>query len=96
MSPPVQIINVAWQNAADDKYINDWAANLISTIETRAKANGLYYPFVFLNDAGPGQKPIGTYGKGTSLPRLKSIAKKYDPNAVFQTLSGNAFKLATQ
>ncbi|KAI4214646.1 MAG: hypothetical protein LQ351_002719 [Letrouitia transgressa] len=92
----MQIINVAWDNPADDAYINNWAANLISTIETQAKAAGLYYPFIFLNDAGPGQKPLGLYGKGKSLPKLKTTAKKYDPNGVFQTLSGNAFKLATQ
>ena len=90
------ILNVAWENAADDTYIHTWAKNLTDTIEVKTKAAGYYYPFVFLNDAETGQEVLGLYGKGKSLPRMKTIAKKYDPNGVFQTLDGGAFHLATQ
>jgi len=54
---------------------------------------GLYYPYIFLNDAGSGQLPLSLYGDGQSLPKMKAIAQKYDPDDIFQNLASGAFKL---
>ncbi|KAL8725790.1 MAG: hypothetical protein Q9166_007121 [cf. Caloplaca sp. 2 TL-2023] len=90
------IVNAAWENAADDNYVNGWAAELIDSIDAQAKTAGYYYPFIFLNDAATGQKVLNKYGKGASLPKLKTVAQRFDPNGVFQTLAGGAFKVSTQ
>ena len=44
----------------------------------------MYYPWLFLNDAGITQDPIATYGYGASLPRMREVATRYDPGRVFQ------------
>ncbi len=66
---------------------------MLQAIDQKAKAAGLYYPFVFLNDAGPGENPFVTYGGGKSLSRLRQIRQKYDPTQVFQRLMPGGFKL---
>ena len=66
---------------------------MLETIDQRSKAAGLYYPFIFLNDAGPGKSPFVTYGKGKSLLTLRRIRKQYDPAEVFQRLLPGGFKL---
>ncbi|KAL8723704.1 MAG: hypothetical protein Q9181_007213 [Wetmoreana brouardii] len=90
------IVNAAWSNAADDSYVNQWAANLTSAIDSKSQAAGYYYPFIFLNDAQGDQKVLAKYGKGASLPRLKTIAQRFDPDGVFQKLDGGAFKVSAQ
>ncbi|KAL8951211.1 MAG: hypothetical protein Q9222_002795 [Ikaeria aurantiellina] len=90
------IINAAWENPSDDAYVNSWAKDFFDTIDTRSKSAGYYYPFIFLNDAQPDQKVLAKYGKGASLPKLKTIAKRFDPNGVFQTLDGGSFKVSQQ
>ncbi|KAL8962112.1 MAG: hypothetical protein Q9193_001432, partial [Seirophora villosa] len=57
---------------------------VLASIEQQAKARGIYYPWLFLNDAGITQDPISTYGYGASLPRLRAVSRKYDPKGIFQ------------
>jgi len=82
-----------WYNPADDALITRFSLSILETIDQRSKAAGLYYPFVFLNDAGPGESPFVTYGKGKSLSTLRHIRQQYDPTAVFQRLMPGGFKL---
>jgi len=56
----------------------------------------LYYPFVFLNDAGAGQKTLSLYGKGESFQKLVEVSRKYDPSGVFQNLDAGAFKISQE
>lgn len=53
-------------------------------LEKDAKTNNIYYPWLFLNDAGIEQDPIATYGYGESRAKMIAIANKYDPLGVFQ------------
>lgn len=48
--------------------------------------------FLYLNFAGGFQKPLASYGN-ESLESMKRVAKKYDPNGVFQKLVPGGFKL---
>lgn len=89
------ILNVAWNNAADDVYVNAWAKDVLDTMDAEAKAKGFFHPFIFLNDAKPDQRVFANYGKG-SFPRLRAAAAKYDPDQVFQKLDAGGFKVSTQ
>ena len=72
------LINVEWNNASDDNLVNEFATRCIENLDKAAKAAGLYYPFVYLNDALGSQKNVfSLYGGGRSLPKLQSIAKSY-------------------
>jgi len=89
------LVASAWQTASDDAYLLDFLTSLVQAIDTASKAADLYYPFVFLNDAGAGQSPFPLYGGGSSLPKMQAIAEKYDPQRVFQKLATGAFKLSS-
>lgn len=89
----IALVYVSWYDAADDAAVGAYNDAVISSIEADTKARGLYYPWKFLNDAGPGQDPVGTYGYGASLPRLRAVSAKYDPAGVFQR-KVPGFKLA--
>ncbi|KAI9878960.1 MAG: hypothetical protein M1830_010014 [Pleopsidium flavum] len=91
----VVLLYAYWFQAEDDTLLNAWAEATVNAIERRTKQTGLYYPFTFLNDAGGNQKPLETYGYGKSLPRLRELSKKYDPDGVFQTLV-SGFKLGME
>ena len=88
----VFLIGSAWENAADDKVVNKFSKRLIEAIDKKAKAKGLHYPFVYLNDAGPDQKPFKLYGQGKSLQKMKAIRDKY---GAFRTLSACPTDLKT-
>ena len=57
-----------------------------------AKSKGLDNQYLYQNYASQKQDVFGSYGKA-NLDRLRSIAAKYDPTKVFQTLQPGYFKL---
>ncbi|KAF2677439.1 FAD-binding domain-containing protein [Lentithecium fluviatile CBS 122367] len=73
-----------WFDPTLDPLIKQWELATIAAVKKDTQTRGLYYPWEFLNDSGQAQDPIGTYGYGKSLPRLKAVSKKYDPHGVFQ------------
>ncbi|POS72420.1 FAD binding domain-containing protein [Diaporthe helianthi] len=85
------LISCTWDNAADDKKVNLFAKKAASVIIEETTELGLEYDFVYLNDAGPTQKPFETYGGGKSLPRLIQIRNKYDPNRFLQKYLSHGF-----
>lgn len=85
-------ITSSWSDAAYDETVIGSTTKLIADIEVMAKKRGLYYDYMFLNDAGEGQKIIESYGEA-NVKFLKVVAKKYDPTGVFQKLSKGGFKL---
>lgn len=68
-----------WVNEKDDDVVNDFIKKVIDTLDAKSKAAGLYYDFIYLNDAAPSQttQTLPKYGGGKSLPRLKEIASRY-------------------
>ncbi len=88
------LITASWDNSADDATVNNFATTFLSNLDAAAKKQGLYIPFTFLNDGHTGQQVFQQYGNGKSLPKLQQIAKKYDPNSVFQKLETGGFKLS--
>ena len=87
------LVTAAWDNSTDDATVNNFAMTFLSRLDAATKKQGLYIPFTFLNDGHTGQQVFQQYGNGKSLPKLQQIAKKYDPNGVFQKLETGGFKL---
>ncbi|KAI1368319.1 hypothetical protein F5Y08DRAFT_296390 [Xylaria arbuscula] len=87
------LITITWTDAADDVAINLLTQRIVRTIEARTRALDLYYPFIYLNDAGPAQRPFETYGGGRSLPKLRAIRAKYDPQGFLRNYLGHGFLL---
>ncbi|KAI1309759.1 hypothetical protein F5Y03DRAFT_347270 [Xylaria venustula] len=87
------LLTITWTDAVDDVTINKLIQRIVRTIERRTKDLGLYYPFIYLNDAGPSQKPFETYGGGRSLYKLQAIRAKYDPEEFLKNYLGHGFTL---
>jgi hypothetical protein len=49
--------------------------------------------FIYLNYADKSQDPLGSYGPD-NLRKMREVAQKYDPTAVFQTRVPGGFKLS--
>ena len=82
-----------WQGANNDDAVR--AAPIATTAKWKelGEERGLYFPFVYMNDASRDQNPIAAYG-AANVEKLKAVAKKYDPGQIFQTLQNNGFLLS--
>lgn len=86
------LLYMVWEDAAKDAELNKAAQDFMNAAKAESERRGLASNFIYLNYAGPYQNVIPSYGSA-NLQKLKSIAKKYDPTAVFQTLQPGGFKL---
>lgn len=84
---------VEWVNDSDDATVAQFAQDILGQLDQNSKAADLYYPFIYVNDAGMGENPFVLYGNGTSLPKMRTTRQKYDPTSVFQYLQPGGFKL---
>lgn len=66
---------------------------LFADVENWGKDRGVTSRYVYQNYAGPNQDVYGAYGS-KNLQRLKQVAKKYDPEGVFQKLMPGGLKLS--
>lgn len=73
--------------------VKKFTQGALDALEAASRAQGLYYPFLYLNDAGAGEDVYSFYGKGKSLAKMRAIRRQYDPDGVFQTLQPGGFKL---
>ncbi|KAF1954780.1 FAD-binding domain-containing protein [Byssothecium circinans] len=91
---PYFIMNMGanWDNPADDARILKFHADVIDAVKAEARKRGLDNDFVYMNYASQFEDPIASYGR-ENKKRLKGVAKKYDPQQVFQKLHPGYFKL---
>lgn len=91
---PLMLVNPSsmWADAADDEVVLAAYINWLAKSTARAKELGLYHRYLYMNYASHFQDPIRGYGD-KNRARLKEIAKKYDPDEVFQRLQPGYFKL---
>jgi hypothetical protein len=82
-----------WKNPEDEELVRNSVRKILDTAEKVLKTNGNYLPFVYANYASRDQDPLASYGR-ENLGKLKDIAKKYDPEAVFQTLQNGGWLLS--
>lgn len=84
---------VDWVDEADDELVRSVSIELTEQWKTVSQERGLNIDYIYMNDASRDQNPLAGYG-ATNVDKLKKIAKKYDPNRVFQKLQNNGFLLS--
>ena len=91
---PLILLNLAfmWENESDDHAILTANQNIVNKTLAQAKALGLDVPYLYMNYASQFQSVVPSYGAANHA-KLVSIASKYDPSGVFQTLQPGYFKL---
>ncbi|EDU41046.1 GlcD FAD FMN-containing dehydrogenase [Pyrenophora tritici-repentis] len=91
---PIHIIQLAcsWDEAADDDTVFQVMSNIMKAIKRDAMELGVQNDWVYMNYAAKFQDVIASYGPA-SKSKLKTVAEKYDPTEVFQTLQPGYFKL---
>lgn len=86
------VTNLFWTNPDDGDALFDITSDMLKKTKAEAAARGLANNFTYMNYAAQFQDVIASYG-AENKARLQQIAKKYDPQGVFQTLSPGYFKL---
>ena len=86
------LLYMVWDDAAKDDVLNGAAAEFMSAAREEAERRGLGHRYIYMNYAGPYQNVVPSYGE-KNLARLKAVARKYDPTAVYQRLQPGGYKL---
>jgi len=91
---PLYLIHVAcwWENASDDATIYAFITDVLTQIKTAATEIGKQNDYLYMNYGGVYEDVINSYGAANKA-KLKSIALKYDPQQILQTLQPGYFKL---
>ncbi|KAF2121074.1 hypothetical protein BDV96DRAFT_640484 [Lophiotrema nucula] len=84
---------MTWNDPAHDDLVRGIGIETTQKWEELSKARGSHLPFLYMNDASRDQNPLATYSN-ESLEKLKEVAKKYDPEGVFQKLQQGGFLLS--
>ncbi|KAL2005103.1 hypothetical protein VTN00DRAFT_2953 [Thermoascus crustaceus] len=85
-------LSIRWSNKSDDEATMRATANLLSKAAAQAKARGLEHRYLCMNYASEFQDMISSYGE-ENRQRLSDVARRYDPQGVFQRLQPKYFKL---
>ncbi|EUC42951.1 hypothetical protein COCMIDRAFT_102147 [Bipolaris oryzae ATCC 44560] len=80
-----------WMNPEDDELVLKTAADMVAQIKKVSKDLGVAHDYIYMNYASQFQDVIAGYGE--SAKKLRDIARKYDPEGVFQTLQPGYHKL---
>lgn len=81
-----------WINPGDEQIMREACRAVIEEAEKVAKRNGTYLPFIYSNYASRDQDPLASYG-AENVRKLKDIARRYDPQGVFQHLQYDGWLL---
>ncbi|KAK6220275.1 FAD binding domain-containing protein [Colletotrichum tabaci] len=84
--------NLTWQEAKDDAAASGFADTVTAEIEAGLVSRGVAGGYLYLNDAGEGQKIFQSY-PAANLARLKAIRAKYDPLRIYTNLLTGGWKV---
>ncbi|KAF4935493.1 hypothetical protein K4K60_007971 [Colletotrichum sp. SAR11_57] len=84
--------NLSWQDAKDDAAARSFAETVTADIEAALEAKGVSGGYLYLNDAGKGQRIFQTY-PAANLARLKAVRTKYDPLRIYTNLLVGGWKV---
>jgi hypothetical protein len=87
------LVMADWKNEADTPRVRAAVKAIVDVAEAQSKAHGTYQQYKYANYADYDQNPLASYGAG-NLAKLKQIAKKYDPQEVFQKLQYGGWKVS--
>ncbi|KAI5357982.1 Putative FAD-binding domain, PCMH-type, FAD-binding, type PCMH, subdomain 1 [Septoria linicola] len=82
----------ATESAADDAAIIAQGDALMADVKKWSERKGLAHRYIYMNYAGKSQDVFAGYG-ASNQAKLRRIAKKYDPQGVFQKLVPGGKKL---
>jgi len=86
------LVSYNYANKEDDEVVTTAAQKLISDIDEATKLKGCWSKFKYLNYAASWQDPIAGYGT-ENVAFLQDVARKYDPEGIFQTKCPGGFKV---
>lgn len=81
-----------WTSPDDDAAIYARTQDFFARSTQYAEEQGQYHAFKYSNYTLPSQNSMGSYGR-RNLAFLRAVARKYDPNQVFQILVRGGWKL---
>ncbi|KAI9374302.1 hypothetical protein BJX61DRAFT_540941 [Aspergillus egyptiacus] len=91
---PILLIHMLsmWNSTSHDDAMYRFANDFFADVAAEAESQALGNEFIYMNYASQFQDVISSYGSANKA-RLREIAAKYDPFAVYQTLQPGHFKL---
>ncbi|KAJ5794335.1 hypothetical protein N7457_000934 [Penicillium paradoxum] len=91
---PLHLMHISfrWSDISDDDTVYAFIHSFMEKVTAQAKTLGIFDEYIYMNYAGIYQDAVSGYG-AENKAKLKSIAKKYDPREVYQTLQPGYFKL---
>ncbi|KAH7309214.1 hypothetical protein B0I35DRAFT_471058 [Stachybotrys elegans] len=84
---------VDWEHESDDDLARSASIKTTDKWQEMAAQRNLAMPLLYMNDASRDQNPIASYGS-ENMSKLKAIALKYDPQAMFQRFQNGGFLLS--
>ncbi|KAL4798062.1 hypothetical protein BDV19DRAFT_397325 [Aspergillus venezuelensis] len=82
-----------FKHAADEARMREASKKIVDAAEDAAKKEGLLLEYKYVNYAARDQNALAGYGP-SNLERLWGVARKYDPEGVFQRLQGGGWLLS--
>ncbi|PYI06881.1 6-hydroxy-D-nicotine oxidase [Aspergillus sclerotiicarbonarius CBS 121057] len=82
-----------WNHIHDEVRVREAVRKIVDAAEEAAKRTGVYLPYKYSNYAARDQDPLASYGE-ENVRRLKEVARKYDPEGVFQELQNGGWLLS--
>ncbi|KAJ3547319.1 hypothetical protein NM208_g1573 [Fusarium decemcellulare] len=82
----------AWLRPEDDELLLSMGNRCITRLREAAKTRGVLMPQIWMNNAGPQDDVIASYGK-ENWTKLRDISIKYDPKRTFQRLCSGGYKI---
>lgn len=83
----------AWEDSKEDELFESHARKLRDDISEYAASVGADNPFIYLDYADIGQRPLESYGP-ENVAKIRAAAAKYDPEGVFQHMMPGGFKIS--
>lgn len=91
---PLYLMQIAawWDKEDDDDTMYAYVSDVVEAIMTKAEELGVANDYIYMNYGSMFQNVIAGYGPD-NVARLKDVARHYDPDRVFQTLTPGHYKL---
>ncbi|UPL00700.1 hypothetical protein LCI18_011634 [Fusarium solani-melongenae] len=88
----IVFLDNAWLHEKDTEYMLNAGKQCITRLREAAQARGVLMPQIWMNNAGPDDDVIASYGT-ENWTKLRDISVKYDPMRTFQRLCAGGYKI---
>ncbi|KAF7590696.1 hypothetical protein BBP40_002532 [Aspergillus hancockii] len=79
------LVRADWKDAKDEERVRRAIRVIVDAAAAAARQHGVYLSYMYSNYAARNQDPLASYGV-ENIKQLGEIARKYDPEGVFQRL----------